>query len=142
MRLRHGAIAALVACAAAAPASSSAAVSVRVTSLRIVDAQSRKPARPPYRRARAYAYVVRYRIAGEPMMRVSRRAVISFAGAAFARVRPPATFDEPGAYFATSRLAVGPSDPRGTYLLRYTISVRGRSGARAAVTRQLRVNLR
>ncbi|MCB0881190.1 MAG: hypothetical protein KDC33_03095 [Thermoleophilia bacterium] len=107
---------------------------MRITSVRVVDAQTRRPAPAPLRRTRDYAYVVRYRVAGERTMRVTRRAVIVDAqGTVMARVRPPATFDEPGSYFATSRISIGPDDPVGTYRLRYAVVVRGRRAVDRAV---------
>ncbi len=120
--------------ALALPAAGAGAVSVRIGSVRVVDAQTRRPAPAPLRRSRDYAYVVRYRVAGERVLRVTRRAVIVDAqGSVLARVRPPATFDEPGRYFATSRISIGPEDPVGTYRLRYTVVVRGRRAVARAV---------
>lgn len=119
------------------PTTAHAAVSVRITSIRVVTADTRRPAKPPYRRGRPYAYVVRYRIAGEPLMRVVRRAEIRTPkGTLIARINAPATVDEPGAYFATSRIPVGAGDPRTTYRLRYQITVRGKH-ARARAVRVL-----
>ncbi len=131
---------ALAAVCAAAAAPAQAAVSVRITSMRVVDAETRQPVKPPLRRARTYAYVVRYRVAGSPRMRVTRRAVIATAnGVVMARVRAPATFDEPGLYFATSRIPVGRADPAGPYVLRYRLVVRaGRHVARTDRTLRMR----
>lgn len=111
-----------------------AAVNVRITSLRVVTADTRAPVRPPYTRGRAYSYVVRYRIAGEPLVRVTRRAEIRTPGGnLIARVAPPASVDEPGEYFATSRIPIGRRHPRATYVLTYTVTVRGDSARRRAV---------
>ncbi len=141
MRRTLPVVAVAVACACVAvPAHG--AVSVRITSIRVVDAETRQPAKPPYRRARTYAYVVRYRVAGRPLIRVTRRALIATAnGVVMARVRAPATFDEPGLYFATSRIPVGRADPGGPYVLRYRLVVRaGRQVART--DRTLRMTFR
>lgn len=128
---------AVLAALAAVPAQ--AAVSVRIISVRVVTADTRTPARPPYRRERAYAYVVRYRIAGEPLVRVVRRAELRTPGGTLiARIAPPASVDEPGAYFSTSRIPVGERDPRTVYTLRYAITVRGRT-ARARAVRVVRL---
>lgn len=140
MSIRLHAVAAVGAVAVlAVPSGAAATVSVRITSIRVVTADTREPVRPPYRRERAYAYVVRYRIAGEALMRVVRRAEIRTPkGTLIARIAAPATVDEPGAYFATSRIPVGAGDPRTTYRLKYAVSVRGtRSGARDRAVRVL-----
>jgi hypothetical protein len=123
--------------AVAAPGS--AAVSVRIDSVRVVAADTRRPAQPPYRRGRAYAYVVRYRIAGDARLRVTRRAELRTPGGTLiARIAPPATIEEPGRYFATSRIPVGRRDPRTVYVLRYAVAVRGRDD-RALARRVVRL---
>lgn len=132
MRAVTGALAGLAVVAgglAAQPSSAQAGATVRIDSVRVIHADTRRPAKPPYRRARAYAYTVRYRIAGAALVRVRRRAEVRTAnGVLIARVAPPATFDEPGRYFATSRIPVGTRDPRGRYVLVYTIDVSGGGG--------------
>lgn len=129
-----GLLGVLAAVSVAAPDGAAAAVSARIASIRVVAADTRTPVRPPYRRTRAYAYVVRYRIAGEPLMRVTRRAELRTPGGTLiARVAPPTSVDEPGLYFATTRIPVGAGDPRTTYVLRYAVTVRGRSARDTAV---------
>jgi hypothetical protein len=115
------------------------AAAVRIDSVRVVSADTRRPTAPPYRRTRAYAYVVRYRVAGAPRLRVTRRAEIRTPGGTLiARVAPPSSFDEPGRYFATSRIPVGRRDPRTVYVLRYTVTVRA-GASRATARRVLRL---
>jgi hypothetical protein len=108
--------------------------------VRVVAADTRRPAVAPYRRSRAYSYVVRYRIAGDGMLRVRRRAVLRVAGGTvIARVQPPDSLDEAGAYFASSRIPVGRRDPRAVYELAYSVRVtRGARTDRAVRVVRLR----
>ncbi|MCC6832630.1 MAG: hypothetical protein IT200_14905 [Thermoleophilia bacterium] len=134
----------LVAAAAAvlgpAAATADGAVHARITSIRVITADTRVAASPPYRRDRAYAYVVRYRITGAGTLRVKRRAVLRTAGGTvIARVAPPAESGESGEYFASARLPVGARDPRTTYVLGYVVQVTGAGGARARAARSVRL---
>jgi hypothetical protein len=129
--------------AAAAPMVAQARVVVQITSLRIITANDRRPARAPFSRDTAYLYVVRYRIAGEPTMKVSRRArVLGPGGRVVAEVRPPGEVDESGKYFASARIPIGATDPRAVYVLRYEVRVRGGGAARDRAERTLRLPFR
>ena len=135
--MRAGAVAGavLAAALAAGPASAQAAVSVRIDAVRVLSADTRRPAAPPYLRTRAYRYEVRYRVAGERLVRVTRRAEIRIAGGGtlIARVAPPTSVEEPGRYAATAPITVGRRAPPAVYVLRYAVTVRGRSGRASAV---------
>jgi hypothetical protein len=134
-------VAALI--AASAPALAQARVSVQITSLRVITANDRRPASAPFSRDTAYLYVVRYRIAGEPTMKVSRRArVLGPGGRVVAEVRPPGEVDESGKYFASARIPIGATDPRATYVLRYEVRVRGAGSSRDRAVRILRLPFR
>ena len=128
---------------ASAPALAEARVSVQITSVRIITANDRRPATAPFSRDTAYLYVVRYRIAGEPTMKVSRRArVLGPGGRVVAEVRPPTEVDEPGKYFASARIPIGATDPRAVYVLRYEVRLRGAGSARDRSARTLRLPFR
>lgn len=140
MRALPAAAAAVVVLGLAGAGTAQAAVHARITSIRVITADTRVAASPPYRRDRAYAYVVRYRITGTGTLRVKRRAVLRTAGGVvIARVAPPAETGESGEYFASARIPVGPRDPRTTYVLGYVVQVTGADGARARAARSLRL---
>lgn len=129
--------------AAGAPVVAQARVSVQISSLRVVTADDRRPAKAPFSRDTAYLYVVRYRIVGEATMTVRRRAsVLGPGGRLVAEVRPPGEVDEPGKYFASARIPIGASDPRAVYVLRYEVRVRGAGSARDRAVRTLRLPFR
>lgn len=125
---------------AAGAGTAQGAVSATIMSIRVITADTRVAASPPYRRDRAYAYVVRYRISGDGTLRVLRRAVLrTSGGTVIARVAPPAETGEAGAYFASARIPVGARDPRTTYVLGYVVEVTGPGGRRDRAARQIRL---
>jgi hypothetical protein len=117
-----------------------APVRATITSIRVITADTRVAASPPYRRDRAYAYVVRYRISGDGTLGVRRRAVLRTAGGTvIARVAPPPETGESGMYFASARIPVGARDPRTTYVLGYVVQVTRRDGRTARAARGIRL---
>ena len=124
-----------------APALAALKPTVRIAAFRVVLPDGRDPP-PPLLRSKAYSYLVEYQIGGQGVLRVTRAAtVISPAGVA-ARVRPPASSADPGRFRASARIRIGPDDPPGVYLLRYTIVARDPDGGVARRRRDLRVRFR
>ncbi|MFN8123396.1 MAG: hypothetical protein U0237_13290 [Thermoleophilia bacterium] len=140
MRRAPLALAAAAALCLGAAGTAQGAVRAKITSIRVITADTRVAASPPYRRDRAYAYVVRYRITGTGTLRVKRRAVLRTAGGTvIARVAPPAETGESGEYFASARIPVGARDPRTTYVLGYVVQVTAPDGTRARAARSVRL---
>ena len=75
MRTRIGVMAAGAALAAL-PSSGWSATRVHITHLRVIASDTRRPAKAPLDRRRAYSYMVRYRISGPGALRVRRRALV------------------------------------------------------------------
>jgi hypothetical protein len=124
-------------------AAAAAAPAARVLSLRVVWTDGRTPAAGPYLRSRRYRYRVDYRVGGEALLRVTRRAsLIDPSGRMVAAVRPPATVDDAGEYIVSAPIFVGPEDPKGRYVLRYLIEVRDGRGQRARARAQLSIPFR
>ena len=59
-----------------------------------------------------------------------------------ATVRPRASLADPGAYSARARLRIGPDDPAGAYVLRYTVVARGEDGSVGRARRTVRLRFR
>lgn len=142
---RHRITGACVLALAAFPAGHAAAAgpAVTISSLRVITADTRRPVAPPYRRDRAYAYIVRYRVTGTGTITVRRRAVLRTAGGVLiARVAPPDGTEESGEFFASARIPIGRHDPQSVYVLGYVIEVRGAGARRDRATRVLRMDFR
>ena len=142
MRTRIGVMAAGAALAAL-PSSGWSATRVHITHLRVIASDTRRPAKAPLDRRRAYSYMVCYRISGPGALRVRRRALVrTLAGTVMARIVPPVEHDEAGSYFASARIPIGRHDPRGIYVLRYVIQVHDRAGHTHRAVRAIRLRFR
>lgn len=124
---------------ATAPAASAASgPPLRILSLQVLVGSGPAVARGTLDRSKRYSYRVEYTLGGSAVARVTRAATIEDpSGSVVALVRPPAAFTDPGRYRVTSRIRVGPDDPPGTYILRYTITARVPGGGTTRRQREI-----
>lgn len=125
-----------------APAAATAVPPLRITALRVLQADGRTPAPQPLRRGHRYVYRLDYRVGGRTEVRIRRAGtLISPYGDHLVEIRPPASLADPGRLYASGPIIIRRADSPGDYVLRYVVSARDRTGVTRR-TREVRLRFR
>ncbi len=140
--MRWAAVAAVLAAAAVATGSATAAPALRITSFRVLKADGRTPAAQPLTRGTPYRYRLDYRIGGRRVVRVRRAGTLwSPYRDRLVEIAPRPQMADPGRFFAADSIRVGRADSPGEYRLTYSITATDATG-RTTRTAELRMRFR